>query len=392
MDSKRKKICIFLGSRANYSSLWPIMREIKQDSDLELLLFVGASALLDKYGEVVQDVQKDGFSVDEYVFMLLEGGTPITMVKSTGLGIADFAPLLYKHKPDYVLVIGDRFEMLSVTIAAAFMNIPVVHTMGGEVSGTIDESIRHAITKLAHLHFPATELAKQNIIRMGENPAHVFNFGCPRIDAVKAFLERGYTDELSNFTSTEGIGDVFDINEPFLLISQHPVTTEYGSGESQINETLEAVHAVQEEHDILAVLLWPNADAGTEDIARGIRKIREKHALKRFHAFKNFPLPLYVHLMDKTVCLVGNSSSGIRESAFIGTPVVNIGTRQQGREHGKNVLTVPYERNAIREAILGQMKQRKYPRETIYGDGTASKKIVSAIKNTNVSVQKKLHY
>lgn len=392
MKTLHKKICVFIGSRANYSSLKPIMREIKKDPDLDMVLFIGASALLDKYGDVSSLIEKDGFKIDEYIYMLIEGENPTTMAKSTGLGLVEMPNLLYKHKPDMTLIVGDRHEMLSMAIASAFMNIPVAHTMGGEISGTIDESIRHAITKLAHIHFPANEFAKSNIIKMGEDPNMVFNFGCPRMDIVREILNNDYADEINNLIKQDGVGDKFYVDGNFILVSQHPVTSEFGSGEKQINKTLTALYDVQDKTKIPIIMLWPNADAGSEDISRGIRKFRERAKPGNFHLFKNLPLHIYIHLMNKTKCLVGNSSSGIREGALIGTPVVNIGTRQEGRPHGKNVINVDYNDKEIKKAILRQLNHGKYDSYPIYGSGDASKKIVKTIKKTKINSQKKLCY
>lgn len=386
----KRQLFIFLGSRANYSSLKSIMRSIVQSDKLELFLTVGASALLDKYGEVVRLVEKDGFTVNEKLFMIIEGETPETMAKSTGLGIIELSGMLMKYKPDFTLLVGDRFEMLSVAIASAYNNIPIVHTMGGEVSGSIDESIRHAITKFAHIHFPATELAKNRILQMGEDEKYVFNFGCPRIDIIKEILQKPYQKEFfSEYIKKEGVGDVFDIDNDFLLVSQHPITTEYGQGKFQISETLKAVKEVSQERDIPVIILWPNVDAGSDDIASGIRNFREKHRDKNFHFFKNIPLNEYVWLMDKTSCLVGNSSSGIREGAFIGTPVVNIGTRQNGRARGNNVVDVDYDYNAIKNGIMTQINNGKYESEYIYGDGNAGKKIIKVLETIEVKIQKR---
>jgi len=389
---KKKKICVFLGSRANYSSLKPIMKKIQEDPELNLVLFVGASALLDKYGEVVELVKGDGFKIDEYIYMLVEGGNPTTMAKSTGLGLIEMPNLLYKHQPDMVLIVGDRHEMISMAIAASFMNIPVAHTMGGEISGTIDESIRHAITKLSHLHFPANEPAKKNIIKMGENPDYVFNVGCPRIDTIREILEKNYDSEVNKYLKFEGVGDDMALNGDFILVSQHPVTTEFGSGEDQINETLYALEEIQKKHNYPVIMLWPNADAGTDDISRGIRKFREHKHPNKFRFIKNFPFHIYIHMMNKTKCLVGNSSSGIREGSFIGTPVVNIGTRQMGRKQGGNAVNTGYKKNEIVKAIINQINNGKYKKSYAYGDGSASPKIVDIIKKIKVNPQKKLHY
>jgi len=390
-----RKICVFLGSRANYSSLKPIMEEIKKDTDLELILFAGASALLDKYGEVAELAEKDGFKINEYVYMLVEGALPITMAKSVGLGLLEISSLLHKYRPDFILIIGDRFEMLAPAVASSLMNIPIAHTMGGEVSGTIDESIRHAITKLAHIHFVANESARERVIKMGEKPEMVFNFGCPRIDVVKEVLKKNYDRELEQFIKGEGVGNIFSLKDRrFILVLQYPVTTEFKEAEKQITETLSALSEIERELNIPIIMLWPNPDAGSEEISKGIRKFREKYGfkLKNFRFVKNFPLHLFIHLMKKTSCMVGNSSAGIREGAFIGTPVVNIGTRQKGREKGENVIDVDYNKFQIKAAILKQIKHGKYPSNSLYGGGNASKRIVEALKTIKVSPQKKLHY
>jgi UDP-hydrolysing UDP-N-acetyl-D-glucosamine 2-epimerase len=384
---KRKKICIVIGSRANYSSIKSAMRAISAHPDLELQLIVSASAVLDRYGSVATLIQCDGFAPIACIYMLIEGETPTTMAKSTGLGLIELSSIFEQIKPDTVLTIGDRFETMATTLAAAYMNIPVAHTMGGEVSGTIDESIRHAVTKFAHIHFPASRDARERIIRLGERPEHVHLVGCPRIDLV-AEIVADDESRLDHKIFAEGVGPNFNLDEPFLLISQHPVTTEYGAGEGQIFATLEAATAV----GLPAVVLWPNADAGSEDVARGMRKWREHGRANRMHFFKNLPIDTYVRLMRRTACLVGNSSSGIREGAYIGTPVVNIGSRQAGRERGRNVIDVAPDCAAIRRAIETQISKSTYPMDPIYGDGRAGERIASVLASETVEVQKQIAY
>ncbi|GAH52289.1 unnamed protein product, partial [marine sediment metagenome] len=269
-------------------------------------------------------------------------------------------------------------------------NIPVVHIQGGEVSGSIDESVRHAITKLAHVHFPSNELAKTRILQMGENEKYVFNFGCPRIDTVKEILKKECDFEVINkYIRSYGVGDIFDINGKFLIVSQHPVTTEYGEGKEQIKLTIQAVKEISEEYNYPVIFLWPNPDAGSDHIAESIRIFREYHKAKNFHFFKNLPFRFYIWLMDKTLCLVGNSSSGIREGAFIGTPVVNIGTRQKDRARGKNVIDVDYDYKQIKNAIKKQIDHGKYEQEVIYGNGNAGKNIIRVLEDIEVNIQKR---
>jgi UDP-hydrolysing UDP-N-acetyl-D-glucosamine 2-epimerase len=363
------------------------MRAIQQHPDLELQVVVGASALLDRYGAVVNLVEKDGFHAAARVHMLIEGETPATMAKSTGLGLLELPTIFDTLQPDVVLTVGDRFETMATALAAAYMNIPLAHTMGGEVSGTIDESIRHAVTKFAHIHFPACSDARDRIIRLGERPEDVYLVGCPRIDLVAEVLEKD-KNGLGPDLFAEGVGGHFDLHQPFLILSQHPVTTEYNEGERQIHETLMAIHQL----DIPTIALWPNADAGSEHIARGMRKFREHFDDSKIHFFKNLPTEVYIALMRRTACLVGNSSSAIREGAFIGTPSVNIGTRQNMRQRGSNVLEVGHNREDISDAILQQVKHGPYAPEPIYGDGHAGERIADTLSRCGWQLQKLITY
>ncbi len=381
-----KKICVVVGSRANYSSIKSAMKAIDNNNKLELQLILSASSILDKYGDVSQLIKDDGFKISERVFMLIEGESLLTMAKSTGVGLIELSSTFDRIKPNIVITIGDRFETMSTTLAAAYMNIPIAHTMGGEITGTIDERIRHATTKFADIHFPASKDAKERIIKLGEKEKNVHLVGCPRIDLVKNILNQKDND-LSGISKI-GVGEKININKPFILLSQHPVTTEYGKGEEQINETLEAIKMV----DMQTIVLWPNADAGSDDISKGIRKWREKGLDKNIRLFKNLPTEDYIKLMKKTSCLVGNSSSGIREGTFIGTPVVNIGTRQRDRERGKNVIDVEHSKDKIYEAIKKQLNHGPYKSEKIYGSGDSGLKISEILENCTIDSEKRITY
>lgn len=383
-----KKICTVVGSRANYSSIKSAMRAIQAHPELELQVVCAASAILDRYGSVVNLIEEDGFEVNERLHMLIEGETPATMAKSTGVGLIELPSVFERLQPDVVITVGDRFETMATTLAAAYMNIPVAHTMGGEVSGTIDESIRHAVTKFAHIHFPASRDAEERIHKLGERKDMVFRVGCPRIDLVADILEqdRGVLD---NTLFEVGVGDKIDLNEPFVIVSQHPVTTEYGEAEDQITATLQAVKNI----GIQAIVLWPNADAGSDDIARGMRKWREKGQAENMHFFKNLPIATYIRLMRRTACLVGNSSSGIRDGAYIGTPSVNIGSRQEARERAGNVIDAQNTVESIEAAIRAQIDHGHYPMADTYGDGKAGERIADVLAGLGpVEVQKLITY
>ena len=389
-----KKICVFVGSRANYSSCISIMRAIQNHPGLTLQVVLGGAAILDRFGNIEELVRKDGFHIDSKFYMIVEGENPITMAKSTGLGMIECSMIFNNLQPDIVVLVGDRFDVMAPAIAASFMNILIAHTMGGEVSGTIDESIRHAITKLAHIHFPANEEAKERIARLGEVEKMIFNVGCPRIDIVKQQLGNHRNgeriDQESFFATYKGVGGKFDIEkEPFLLVSQHPVTTEYGRNLSSINETLYALNELQ----MPTIMIWPNADAGSDEISKGIRHFREIHKPEWLHLFLNLPIPVYVKLMDLAACMIGNSSSAIREGSFIGTPAVNVGNRQNMRTRGKNVIDVDYDRSAIVDAVQQQINSNRVKGEQIYGKGDAGGKIAEILYQIeHISPQKTISY
>ena len=383
-----RNVCVVVGSRANYSSIKSVMRAVREHPDLTLQLIVGASALLDRFGSVIDIIEADGFEANAKVTMIVEGETPGTMAKSTGLGLLELPTLLDLLKPHVVVSVGDRFETMATAIAAAYMNIPVAHTMGGEISGTIDESVRHAVTKLSHLHFPANRPAAERIIRMGEDPSAVHVVGCPRIDLVAEIVEQDGALGSTDWLEREGAGAHIELDQPFLLVTQHPVTTEYGQGEAQVNETLAALQELR----MPTIMLWPNADAGSEDTARGMRKFRERHRPEYIRFYKNFPIETWVRLMLASACVVGNSSAPIREGAYIGVPAVNIGTRQRGRDRSNNVMDVGYDRAEIVAAVRAQIAHGRYASDHLYGDGRAGGRIASVLAEAPLSVQKRLMY
>ena len=277
---------------------------------------------------------------------------------------------------------------MATAIAAAYMNIVVAHTMGGEISGTIDESIRHAVTKLSHLHFPANTQAAERIVRMGEDRASVHVVGCPRVDLVAEIARTDGHLGSVEWLERDGAGADISLDRPFLLVSQHPVTTEYGLGEQQITETLMALAELR----MPTLMLWPNADAGSEDIARGMRKFREKHRPEYIRFYKNFPVETYIRLMSSCACAIGNSSAPLREGAFLGVPTVNIGTRQRGRDRAANVLDVGYARAEIVDAVRRQIAHGRYKADHLYGDGQAGGRIASILATAPLRVQKRLCY
>lgn len=378
-----RKVCVVVASRANYARIKTAMMAIREHPDLELQVIATASAVLYRFGEVVSIMRADGFEPVATPYIVLEGDNPSAMAKSTGLGILELTSAFDHLKPDIVLTVADRYETMATAIAATYKNIALAHTQGGESTGSIDESVRHAITKLAHIHFPATERARRVLLRMGEDPSKVFLTGCPAMDILED-LEDGIPASI--LENLRGVGKPIDFSLPYVVVLQHPVTTEYPAGEDQISETLQAI----QELGMQAVWLWPNVDAGTDHISKQLRSFRESHANSQIRFTRNLPPEDYARLLRNASCLVGNSSSGIREGAYLGVPVVNIGSRQQFRERGPNVIDVDYDAQAILSAIRMQLRNGHYAPSKMFGDGSAGRQIAEHLAHVDVSIQKRL--
>lgn len=381
-----RRICVVTTNRADYSKLKSVMEEINKREDLELILIVTASHLLADYGYTVNSIIKDGFKINAVARTIIEGEDPIAMAKSVGLSSLELPTLLGIHKPDVVLIVGDRFDVLPVAISAALMNIPLAHIQGGEVTGTIDESIRHAITKFAHIHFPSNQESADRIIKLGEDSSKVFNTGCPSYD----YFERAskVTKEELQSLNKKYLMNI-DFSKPYLLFIQHPVTSEYEEAGNQIRESLEAINML----GIQTIMVYPNVDAGSVKMISIIRGYENKGRYPQIFMNKHIEFEDYIKLLRNCACIVGNSSSGIRESCFFGVPAVNIGTRQNGRLRGKNVVDVPCEREAIKKAIEDSIRHGFYQPEFIYGRGDSGKKIAEILATIELrSTQKKISY
>jgi UDP-hydrolysing UDP-N-acetyl-D-glucosamine 2-epimerase len=381
-SSMKRKIAVVLADRANYGRLKPVLKNLKESDQIQLMLICAGSMLLNRFGSAVDIVRADGFDIDEEVYIEVEGSHLVTMTKSIGLGIIEFTQVFSRLMPDFVLIIGDRYEVLSVAISAVYQNICLIHIQGGEVSGSIDELTRHAITKLSHYHFPATKRAGEHILAMGEDPKTVFPFGCPSADVV-ANVTKGPSSDL--FDSL-GIGKHIDFSKRFILVVFHPVTTESGDSKEQIESLLNAVKETQEQ----AIVLWPNIDAFSDKISRVIRGFRERNKDYPLHLYKNFPPDVFIAVLAKTACAVGNSSSFVRDASFVGTPVVLVGTRQDGRERCGSVIRVESKREDIFAAIKKQLSNGRYKCSNLYGEPGVSNKIVETITTLKPYTQKRL--
>jgi UDP-hydrolysing UDP-N-acetyl-D-glucosamine 2-epimerase len=382
-----RKIAVVVTARPSYGRFRSSLLTLAARTDVQTQLVLAGSSLLDRYGNIEPIVAADGLKVDARVHMLVEGENLITSAKTTGLGIIELSSVFSALKPDVVVTIADRYETLATSIAASYMNIPLAHIQGGEVTGNIDEKVRHANTKLADLHLVASENARDRVIRMGENPESVFVTGCPSIDiAADVLANPGLKGDL--FKLYGGVGPEFSLDTPFLIILQHPVTTEFGQAGLQIQKTLEAVDAV----GLPALWFWPNVDAGSDETSKGLRQFREQGRAKRIHFFKNMPPDDFLRICMKSAGVVGNSSVAIRECSFLGVPAVNIGSRQDGRDRGQNVVDVGYDADAIRGAIQRHVANGKSPRDCLYGRGDAGERIAEVLINAPLRIAKRLQY
>lgn len=383
----KRRICVVVTARPSYARIKTALQAIQEHPDLELQLVVAASAVLDRYGEALRYIKKDGFDVAASVFMVLEGENLVTSAKSTGLGMMELATVFDNLKPHMVVTIADRYETLATAAAASYMNIPLVHMQGGEVTGSIDEKVRHAVTKLADYHFTCTDIAAGRVRQMGEEPSAVFVTGCPSIDLAAEVLKEPGLD-FDPFMKYGGVGAPVNLADGYLVVLQHPVTTEYEDSRQHILETLYAVKEV----DIPTLWFWPNVDAGSDGTSKGIRWFREEEKPSKFHFFKNMEPTDFLRLVYNSNAIVGNSSVAIRECSFLGAPAVNIGTRQAGRERGANVIDVDYNRHQIRDAIRAHLNDAKRKPSTIYGDGSAGPRIAELLHKLPPKIEKRLTY
>ncbi|HHY89236.1 MAG TPA: UDP-N-acetylglucosamine 2-epimerase (hydrolyzing) [Chloroflexi bacterium] len=387
--TNKRKICVVITARPSYSRVRTALRAIQEHPGLQLQVVAAASALLDRYGKVVRFIEADGFHIDAQVYNVFEGENLVTSAKTTGMGLVEMPTVLDNLKPDIVVTIADRYETIATAIAAAYMNIPLAHIQGGEVTGNIDEKVRHAVTKLADYHLVATQKAAERVIRMGEDPASVFVTGCPSID-IAAEVRRNPGHLENPFEKYGGVGAEVDLSNGYLVVMQHPVTTEYKLARQQVTETLHAIH----EMGLPTLWFWPNVDAGSDGTSEGIRAFREIYQPRNIHFFKEIPPEDFLRLLVHSRGIVGNSSVAIRECSFLGVPAVNIGSREEGRERGPNVVDVPaYDRRAIQEAIQRHlMNGKRVEPVELYGDGQAGKRIAQVLSEVPLRYTKRLTY
>ncbi len=384
---KKRKIAVVITARPSYSRIKTVLEEIKNHKNLELQLIVAASALLERYGSAIDYIIDDGFNIIAKVYNVLEGENLTSAAKTTGLGIVELSSVFKNIKPDIVVTIADRYETMSTAIAASYMNIPLAHIQGGEVTGNIDEKVRHSITKLSDYHFVSSKDSFQRVKKLGENPKMIFNTGCPSIDlALKISKNKKLT--FDPYIKYGGVGSFPDLSAGYLVVMQHPVTNEYIDSRKNIEITLRAISKLK----LTTLWFWPNIDAGSDGTSSGIRAFRESNKLKNVHFFKNMNGLDFLNLLDNSIALVGNSSVGIRECSFLGIPVINIGTRQNRRLRSSNVTDINYNVEEIIDSVNKVMKQNIRKKSKIYGDGNSGKKIAQILSKVPLTFHKTISY
>ncbi len=381
-----RKVCVVVTARPSYSRIKTALVAIKKHPGLELQLVVAASAMLDRYGNTAKIIENDGFRISSKVYMVVEGENLVTTAKTTGLGLVELSTVFDNLKPDVVVTIADRYETLATAVAASYMNIPVAHVQGGEITGSIDEKVRHAVTKLSNLHFVSSEKALERVIKLGEPAETVFLTGCPSIDLAAGIVESPELD-FDPMEKYGGVGPEIK-GEDYLVVLQHPVTLEYEKAQAHISETLHAVR----DSGIGTFWFWPNVDAGSDGTSKGIRSFREGEPAGNIHFFKNMLPGDFLRLVYNSRCIVGNSSVAIRECAFLGVPAVNVGSRQEGRDRGENVVDVGYDRRDILRAINSQFANGRYSPDIIYGSGNAGEKIADLLARERLRIEKRLFF
>ncbi len=383
--SRKRRICFPITSRAYYGRSQLLIRKLHHHPAIDLELMLGGSILLDKYSRhIADDIKEGGFTISASLFNVIEGGNHVAMAKTACLTALEVTNSLYTADPDVVVICGDRFEQLAIAMAAAYLNKTIAHIEGGDLTGSIDESVRHAITKLAHIHFVTNDDAKRRVLAMGEDPEYVFNTGSLDVERAACVDVDITTEELSRY----GVGHEVDVRKPFLTVIQHPVTTE-----SDNRQHLEATFRALAALEMPIVWFWPNPDAGTGEMAETLRHFREHHetATERMRFITNVPADQFIALLKQTACVVGNSSAGIKECSFLGTPVVDIGGRQLGRLSAANVVRTSYDADEVRSAVKRQLQHGPYVPSHIYFKPNASQAMVDILTRVDLYTQKRFY-
>ncbi len=386
-----RRVGVITGTRAEYGYLRPLLDTIQTDENLTLQLLVTGMHLLEDYGDSIKEIEKDGHEISHIVDMGSKAmSNEFELAISIGKGIIEFSHKFRDDKPDLIIVFGDRIEPFAAAIAATTMNIPIAHIAGGDVGmGDIDHVMRHAITKISHLHFTMSEQSKERVLRLGEEPWRVFNIGALTLDTILN----------AELPSREKLEEKYTMpKKPLILLAYHPTSTEWKQSEEQVRLVLQSAATVANELEMDIVVIFPNDYPGGIAIVEVIKGFLKKGS--GIYVFENLPHLDYIAILEMSAVFVGNSSSGIIEAPSLGVPYVCIGTRQKGRERAGNVIDVGYDSKQIEDAIRKSIKDKRFlkavkMKESPYGDGKASKKIVDIISKIGLNtklLQKNMTY
>jgi len=382
------KILAVTGIRSEYFILQPVFEELVSRKEIDLKVIVTGTHLSPLHGSTYKYIEKDGYNIIK-LETLLSSDELSGRCKSVGIQIMGLTDIISREKPDWLMVLGDREESITTALVGTYLNIPVAHLCGGDrVVGNIDDSVRHAVTKLAHIHFPTTEENGERIIKMGEEPWRVNVVGNPALDSI-----RKQPDLDLNYINDKLKTNLKD-NEPFILLIQHPLSSEVEEAGKQMEITLQAVS----ELGYKTIISYPNSDAGGYEIIKIIKDFEKKYGF--INAFETLPRDIFVNLQRRASLMLGNSSAGILEAPFLKLPVVNVGNRQKERQHSENIIFVSNDKEQIKNAIKKAIHDKKFidlckKCKNPYGDGYSSKRIVDIILNTPIDLKllnKKITY
>lgn len=365
------RVCVVVTARPSWAKLQTVCEALRARTDVELQIVVAASALLERYGRVIDVIKGQGFEVAAEAWSVYEGENLLTSAKETGALLATLADIFRNLRADVVVGCADRHEVLAVAQAASYQHIPFCHLQGGERTGSIDDKVRDSITALADIHCVCTDLSKHRVYGLTGNWERVHNTGCPSIDLAKrAMLDVPVTDR-----ELGGSGPSFDLSKPFLVILQHPVTDQAHEAQLQMWRTLDACGRIA----LPRVVLWPGQDAGCAGISKSIRVWKAEHPEQVWRTVGSLPPARFLKLLTQSACLIGNSSAGIRECGYLGVPVVNVGTRQWGRERSENVYDGPHDVDWIYQAVKAQVENGPFKSSTLYGSGSSGEAIAEVL-------------
>lgn len=383
----KRKVCVVVTARASYPRVKSIMKAIKNHPNLELQVVTTCSANYEEFGNVAKVMEEEGFKINEKIYSYTGTYSLSSSSQTTGLTIIELSLIFEKLKPDIVITNGDRYETMATAICASYMNIPLAHMQGGDISGNIDDKVRYAITKLADIHFATSEKSYKRLLMLGENPQKVFMFGCPSIDLIRNVYGTKQLD-FNPLERYKSFGNISAMPNKYYVVMQHPTTSDTGNSRKHYEQTLAAVKKLHAP----TFIFFPNADASAQELKQSIEDFYYNNPDLPIHFFYNMTPIDFIKFIYQAQCLIGNSSAGIRECAYLGIPVINIGDRQANRERANNVIDVDYDSNAIYNAVKMWEKRGRPEQSFIYGNGNAGQKVADTLAAIDLSTQKHITY